>query len=311
VHTGLQNTTPAELQGLWARIEALGFDWISIWDHFYGATGLPGDTDCLEAVSMHAALALSTQRVECGSLVYCISYRHPAVLAKAITTLDHLSNGRAAIGIGAGWADLEYRAFGIDFPSAGVRLDQLEEGVAIVRSLLRNEVTTFAGKWFDVTEARNDPRPVQAALPIWVGGGGERRTLRIAARYADGWNVAFASPAAFARKRDVLHRHCEAIDRDPATIRCAVNVGLAWTDESLRQQFGATAEMVRAGVLGGSDDELVDRVGAYADAGADQVNISLRAPFDVDAIERFSAAAGLPTITAPPSVSCERASASE
>ena len=194
VHTGLQNTTPAELQALWARIEALGFDWISIWDHFYGATGSPGDTDCLEAVAMHAALAMSTHRVECGSLVYCISYRHPAVLAKAITTLDHLSNGRAAIGIGAGWAELEYRAFGIDFPSAGVRLDQLEEGVAIVRGLLRDEVTTFAGEWFDVTEARNDPRPVQAELPIWVGGGGERRTLRIAARYADGWNVAFAAP---------------------------------------------------------------------------------------------------------------------
>ena len=93
----------------------------------------------------------------------------------------------------------------------------------------------------------------------------------------------------------MLHRHCEAIGRDPATIRCAVNVGLAWTEESLRQQFGATADMVRPGVLGGSDDELVDRVGAYVDAGADQVNISLRAPFDVDAIERFSAAAGLPT----------------
>ena len=119
---------------------------------------------------------------------------------------------------------------------------------------------------------------MQAKLPIWVGGGGEKRTLRIAARYADGWNVPFVDPPTFAAKRDVLHRHCADVGRDPAEIRCAVNVGLAWTDESLHQQFGNLAERVRPGVLGGSVDEVVDRIGEYVDAGADQVNLALRAP---------------------------------
>ena len=116
VHAGLQHTTADELKSVWTRIEDLGFGWISIWDHFYGATGRPDDAACLEAVAMHAALACSTSKVRCGSLVYSIGYRHPAVLAKAITAIDQLSGGRADMGIGAGWAVVEYEAYGIPFP---------------------------------------------------------------------------------------------------------------------------------------------------------------------------------------------------
>jgi alkanesulfonate monooxygenase SsuD/methylene tetrahydromethanopterin reductase-like flavin-dependent oxidoreductase (luciferase family) len=172
-------------------------------------------------------------------------------------------------------------------------MDQLEEGVAILRGLLHDEETTFEGKWFRVDAARNEPRPIQAKLPIWVGGGGEKRTLRIAARFADGWNVPFVSPETFAAKRDVLHRHCAAIDRDPSEITCAVNLGLAWDEEGLRRQFGAIADFVRPGVLSGSVEEVVDRIGEYAAAGADQVNLALRAPFEVDALEQFATVAGL------------------
>lgn len=295
VHTGLQNTTVDELGDLWGRIEDLGFDWISIWDHFYSAT--PGDLGgCLEAVAAHAALACRTTRVRVGSLVYSVGYRHPAVLANAIATIDHLSGGRAEMGLGAGWSQVEYDAYGIPFPPLGTRMDQLEEGIQCVRSLLRRDTTDFAGDWFTLTEARNDPRPVQEALPIWVGGGGEKRTLRITARFADGWNVPFVGPDAFAAKRDVLHRHCDEVGRDPAEIRCAVNVGVAWTEESLLQQFGGMADFVRPGVLTGSDEEVIDRIGAYVDRGADQVNIALRArtdggpTWDVEALERFAAA---------------------
>jgi F420-dependent oxidoreductase-like protein len=293
VHVGLQHTNPAELRPLYRDIEALGFDWISVWDHFYGATGQPDDAACLEAVAMHATLACETSRVRCGSLVYSIGYRHPAVLAKAITTIDLISGGRADMGIGAGWAEIEYRAYGMEFPPVAKRMDQLEEGIQVLRGLLHGDVTTFAGEWFQLEDARNEPRPVQARLPIWVGGGGERRTLRIAARHADGWNVPFVSPEQFAHKRDVLHRHCADAGRDPADITCAVNLGLAWTEESLQQQFGAIAPLVRPGVLTGSLDDVVARVGEYVTAGADQVNIALRAPFDVDALERFSAAMSL------------------
>ncbi len=293
VHTGLQHTTAGELRVLWRRVELLGFDWISIWDHFYGATGRADDAACLEAVTMHAALACETERVTCGSLVYSIGYRHPAVLAKAITAVDLISGGRAAMGIGAGWAEVEYHAYGIDFPSAGTRLDQLEEGVTVLRGLLHDETTTFEGRWFTLRDARNEPRPIQEHLPIWVGGGGEQRTLRIVAEHADGWNVPFVDPATFAHKRDVLHRHCADFGRDPGGIRCAANVGLAWTDESLRQQFGNIADRVAPGVLRGSVEEVVDRIGQYVDAGADQVNLALRAPFDVESLEAFATALGL------------------
>ena len=162
-----------------------------------------------------------------------------------------------------------------------------------MRGLLHDDVTTFDGQWFSLRDARNEPRPVQRRLPIWIGGGGERRTLRIAAEHADGWNVPFMSPETFRHKREVLHEHCAAVGRDPADIRCAVNVGLAWSEDSLRQQFGAIADFVRPGVLGGSDAEVVDRIGEYVAGGADQVNLALRAPFDLEALERFAVNVGL------------------
>src|SRR4051794_29698203 len=288
VHTGLQNTTIDELRALWARIEALGFDWISIWDHFYSADFR--GSECLEAVAAHAALACDTTRVRCGSLVYCAGYRHPAVLANAITTIDHLSGGRADMGIGAGWAFNEYAAYGIPFPSTKERMDMLEESVQCLRLLLREEVSNFDGRYFQLKEARCEPRPVQAELPIWVGGGGEKRTLAIVAKYADGWNVPFIPPEEFARKRGVLAEHCGRAGRDVDSIKCAVNVGLAFSDESLRTQFGALADAIKPGVLTGSDDEMVDMVGRYADAGATQINVALRAPWLTDELERLAPA---------------------
>jgi F420-dependent oxidoreductase-like protein len=290
VHTGPQHTTVDELQRVWRGAEDLGFGWISIWDHFYAGTGQPDDAMCLEAVAMHTALACSTSRVRCGSLVYSVGYRHPAVLAKAITAIDLLSSGRADMGIGAGWAQVEYDAYGIPFPDLKTRMDQLDEGIQCLRGLLHDEVTTFDGRWFTLNQARNEPRPAQAKLPIWVGGGGEKRTLRIAAKYADGWNVPFIAPETFDHKNRVLDEHCAAVGRDPGDIARAVNVGLAYTEDSLRAQFGALADYVRPGVLSGSDEEIIDRIGQYIDAGANQVNLALRAPFDVESLERFAAA---------------------
>ena len=286
VHTGLQHTDLDELRSLWRRIEALGFGWISIWDHFYAAD-LSGH-HCHEAVAAHAALACTTERVRVGSLVYCAGYRHPAVLANAITTIDHLSGGRADLGLGAGWSEAEYAAYGIPFPSAGARLSLLDEYARCVRGLLRDESFDHQGEHFAFVDARCEPKPLQAELPIWIGGGGEKRTLRIAAELADGWNVPFVPPQEFARKRDVLHQHCDAVGRDPGEIRCAVNVGLAWSEESLVAQFGGLADYVRPGVVGGSDGEVVDRIGEYVAAGADQVNIALRAPWDPEALDRLA-----------------------
>jgi alkanesulfonate monooxygenase SsuD/methylene tetrahydromethanopterin reductase-like flavin-dependent oxidoreductase (luciferase family) len=288
VHAGLQKIDYADLRAFWVRIEELGFDWISIWDHFYAADN-SGDPECLEAITCHTALACATTRVTCGSLVYSAGYRHPAVLANAMATLDHVANGRVVLGLGGGWLQNEYDVYGLHYGSPGERLRMLNEYIQCVRGLLTQPKTTFDGEFFHLHDAQCEPKPVQARLPIWVGGGGEKVTLRIAAEHADGWNVPFIPPDVWAHKAQVLSEHCERIGRDPATITKGVNVGMAFTDEELQRQFGPMSEYVKPGVLSGSVQEMVDKVGAYVDAGASWVILAMRAPFDRDGLERFAA----------------------
>jgi alkanesulfonate monooxygenase SsuD/methylene tetrahydromethanopterin reductase-like flavin-dependent oxidoreductase (luciferase family) len=211
------------------------------------------------------------------------------VLANAIATIDQLSGGRVTLGLGAGWHQGEYDAYGIPFPSPGVRLRQLDEAIQCIRGLLTAEVTTFEGEFFQLHDARCEPKPVQARLPLWIGGGGERVTLRLAARHADGWNVPFLPPDDYARKIGVLDEHCAREGRDPTAITRAVNVGLAWDERSLEAQFGDLGKFLRPGVLMGSPQEIIDRIGAYRDAGAEWVIVAIRAPFDVDGLDRFAA----------------------
>ena len=288
VHTGLQNTSISELQDLWRRIEGHGFDWISIWDHFYAADGT-GNPHCLEAVTSHAALAATTSRVQCGSLVYSVGYRHPAVLANMLATLDQLSEGRTVFGLGAGWLVAEYEAYGIEFPSNGVRLRQVEEAIQCIRGLLTQDVTNFDGEFFNLTEAQCEPKPMQERLPLWIGGGGEKVTLRTCARHADGWNAAFITPEDYAHKGKVLDQHCADAGRDPSAITRTVNTPIAWDVDDLNAQFGKIAEYVKPSVLTGSTGEVVDKVGAYRDAGAEMLILAMRAPFDVDGLDRFAA----------------------
>jgi alkanesulfonate monooxygenase SsuD/methylene tetrahydromethanopterin reductase-like flavin-dependent oxidoreductase (luciferase family) len=289
VHTGVQNTTVDELRALWSDAEQLGFDGVSVWDHFYSSD--LASAECLEAVAMHTALACATTSVRCGCLVYCAGYRSPAVLAKAVTAIDLLSGGRAEIGLGAGWADAEYAAFGIPYPPLGQRLDLLAETAAAVRSLLRHQTTDLDGTHVRLTAARNEPRPRQPALPVWIGGTGERRTARIVAEHGDGWNLPFVPPGALPRKREVLTDHCRAVGRDPDEVRLGVNVIVCDDDTSLAAQFGPRTEAVRPGALvGTSVDQLADGLGRYVAAGADTVNVALRAPWDPDAHGRAAAA---------------------
>jgi alkanesulfonate monooxygenase SsuD/methylene tetrahydromethanopterin reductase-like flavin-dependent oxidoreductase (luciferase family) len=221
--------------------------------------------------------------------VYSAGFRHPAVLANAMATLDHVANGRVVLGLGGGWLQNEYDVYGLHYGSPGERLRMLNEYIQCVRGLLTQPKTTFDGEFFHLRDAQCEPKPVQERLPIWVGGGGEKVTLRIAAQHADGWNVPFIPPDVWAHKAQVLDSHCETFGRDPATITKGVNVGMAFTDEELRRQFGPMSEYVKPGVLSGSVQEMVDKVGAYVDAGASWVILAMRAPFDRDGLERFAA----------------------
>ena len=234
VHAGLQNTSIAELQGLWRRIEELGFDWISIWDHFYAADNT-GNPHCLEAITTHAALASTTERVQCGSLVYSAGYRHPAVLANAIATLDQIADGRVVLGLGGGWLQQEYDVYGMHYGTPGRTAAHAQRVHPMrARPAHAGSRTDFDGEFFTLHDAQCEPKPVQERLPIWVGGGGEKVTLRICAEHADGWNVPFIPPDVWAHKAKVLDEHCERIGRDPASITKSVNVGMAFTDEELR-----------------------------------------------------------------------------
>jgi len=288
VHTGPASTSVAELESLWARIEELPFEWISIWDHFHAADGR--STSCFEAVAVHMALAMRTTRVRCGSLVYCAAFRHPSILANAVAAIDQFSGGRCEVGLGAGWDEPEFAANGIQFRSAGERLDHLDEYARVLKLLLGGRPVDFGGRWFHLDSAICDPPPVQSPLPLWIGGGGEKRTLRIVAAHADGWNVPFISPEQYAHKNEVLDTHCADLGRDPSSVRRSVNVGVAPDRESLERQFGEIADFVSPGVLMGSTAEMVEGIGRFVDAGAQQINVALRAPYEVAALESIAEA---------------------
>jgi alkanesulfonate monooxygenase SsuD/methylene tetrahydromethanopterin reductase-like flavin-dependent oxidoreductase (luciferase family) len=174
------------------------------------------------------------------------------------------------------------------YGNPGERLRMLGEYIQCVRGLLTQERTTFEGEFFTMHDAQCEPKPVQARLPIWVGGGGEKVTLRIAAQHADGWNVPFIAPDVWAHKAQVLDEHCANAGRDPADIVKTINVGMAFTEDELTRQFGPMSNYVRPGVLSGSVQEMVDKVGAYVSAGAQWVILAMRAPFDRDGLERFA-----------------------
>ena len=287
--------TMAQMRAAWRTFDE-HLDWISAWDHLYEAPPAGGTVDHFEALTVLGALAADTERARLGCLVFYVGYRTPGVLAKAATTLDHLSNGRFELGLGGGWHQQEAEAFGYDFPPVGTRLDMLEEATTIIRSLLSQERTTFTGKHFRVSDASCLPAPVQPRLPIWIGGVGERKTLRIVAQQADGWNTAYITPQEFARLSGVLDDWCAKVDRNPAEVRRGVNLmfNLSTTSakavamrEQLEAQWGPAFARVGGGALLGTPDEAVARLLEYVDAGAQDINIALRAPWDADALDAY------------------------
>ena len=204
--------------GIATTAEAHGFDSVWVMDHLYqiGMVG-PKEDPMFEGYTLLAALAARTQRVALGTMVTGVTYRNPALLAKIVTTLAVISSGRAILGIGAAWNDDEHAGYGYDFPTAGERLDRLEEALQIIRAMFTEAAPTFEGRHYRVKAVLNNPKPIRGRIPVLIGGGGEKRTLRLVAQYGDACNV-FGDAEQVRHKLDVLERHCAEVSRDPGEI---------------------------------------------------------------------------------------------
>ncbi|MCB0989872.1 MAG: TIGR03560 family F420-dependent LLM class oxidoreductase [Acidimicrobiales bacterium] len=295
-HIGQQNMTMDEMRSLWRRLDAEGLDWISVWDHIYEAPPAGGTVDHFETVASLAALACDTTNARLGVLVFYVGYRNPGLLAKVAATIDHISGGRFTLGLGAGWHEQEAVAYGYDFPPAGRRLDMLDEATQAIRGLLTQDRTTFSGDWVTLDNASCLPRPVQDRLPIWIGGRGEKRTIPMVARLADGWNAAYVSAETFGRLNGLLTQHAEQVGRDPGSIERTVNLSfdLGLTDAEVAErrslvaaQWGDQAERLMSGSLLATPDQAVELILAYRDAGAQMVNVAFRAPWNAEALDAY------------------------
>jgi F420-dependent oxidoreductase-like protein len=248
-----QHCTWQELLDLFVAADENPF-FESAWtfDHFYPIYG-DWQGPCLESWVTLGALAQATSRIRIGSMVNGVVYRHPAVTANMAAALDIVSGGRLELGLGAGWNERECNAYGIELGSLKERFDRFEESVQCTVALLRDDAVDFAGRYYTLTGARNEPKPVQQPHPpIVIGGGGEKRTLRIAARYAQHWNFPGGTPDDFRRKRDVLHAHCADIGRDPAEIITSTHL-LMWpaktVDDVARQAEALAPTGIDLGIV--------------------------------------------------------------
>ena len=245
--------TWAEAREAAIEFDRLGFHSVWVCDHLYGVPmpSLP----ILEGWSELAAVAAITQRVELGTLVTPPFFRNPAVLAKQVATIDQISNGRTIVGLGSGWFASEYEAYGAPFPAVGERLQALEETCEILKRLWTEEQATFAGRHARVEQAYCEPKPVRRP-PILIGGGGERKLMRIAARHADIWNNLAVSQAQLGAKVEVLRRRCDEVQRDPASIeisqQCLVVIA---ADEAAARDALAKATRIYGGHMGGGLEE--------------------------------------------------------
>jgi F420-dependent oxidoreductase-like protein len=253
-----------DLFDLARHVGATGWDGIWVADHFMPAVP-PLEVPVQECWTTLGGLATAVPRVRLGSLVVGNTYRHPAVVANMAATVDHMSGGRMVLGLGAGWQVNEHDVYGIPLPSTGERLARLEEACAVIKGLLGQTRTSVAGRYYTITDAPLEPKPVQATLPLLIGGAGEQKTLRIAARWADEWNT-WGDPDFLARKAAVLDQRCEEVGRDPKSIQRSAQAIVEPEAPGIRTRPYSTGQPR----IGGSVEQLRDVVGRYREAGIDE-----------------------------------------
>jgi alkanesulfonate monooxygenase SsuD/methylene tetrahydromethanopterin reductase-like flavin-dependent oxidoreductase (luciferase family) len=278
------------------RADDLGYDTLWTWDHLYAIFGDPHQP-IFEGYTALAALAQATDRIRLGLFVGANTFRNPGLAAKAITTIDHISDGRAIAGIGGAWFELEHQAFGLDFGSGfGQRLDWLAEAAPAMRAMFDGTpVTSPAGGRYAFDDLRLDPLPVQPHLPIMIGGGGERKTLRIVAQWADMWNV-FGTPETVAAKDEILRAHCADVGRDSSeierTLGCKVTIRSSEAEaERVRRSLLEHNRTPMSRVEGdvsfwtGTPEQIAETMTSYIRVGFEHFIVELPAPYDVETME--------------------------
>lgn len=295
-----QQTTVEELKEVWKEAEALGFDTLWVNDHLLPSVG-PTDAANLEAWTLLAAMATVTSRVKIGVMVTSNTFRHPAVLAKMATTVDHLSKGRLIFGIGAGWFEREHQAYGVTFPPLKERAKQLDEALQVVTKLWAAESPiTFKGQHYTLTDAPFMPKSIQRPHPpIMIGGMGEKLILPLVARYAQMWNIPNLAPDEIAAKSKVLEQHCRKINRNCAEIERSYLTPLYIKADPasvqpllqrLAEVRGISVEQARKSILAGDPAAIRQQMQAYIDAGVTHFIINLRRPglYDREGVRLFA-----------------------
>ena len=284
IHTGPQDIEMDTLLALWRRADEAGFHWISVW-----TTSMRIHSSLVPILASKVSPRCPRWRQRRRRHVWDASCSArcsgtPRCWPKAAVTVDHVSGGRAELGLGAGWLEEEFDDFGYDFPPLGKRLDQLEEALAVTRSLLHDEETHFEGEYYKYSGAVCSPKPVNGTLRLWVGGRGKKRTPRLAAKFADGFNMPYLPPDDAADRLVALRQACDVAKRDAAEIETSVNVAFYLDGERGAE---SPPEHLAPGALTGSMQQAIDRIGEYADAGLDGLNLAFRPPIDPDLFERF------------------------
>ncbi|MCZ6874713.1 MAG: TIGR03560 family F420-dependent LLM class oxidoreductase [bacterium] len=258
--------------------------------------------NCIEAWTLLTALAPLTTTLRLGTLVTCNSYRHPSLLAKTVACLDSISRGRIDCGLGAGWKELEYRAYGIPFPSVSVRMAQLGEAVQVLKRLWTHDQVSFQGQYYQLDNATCRPKPVQNVLPLWIGGQGEKKLLRLVAEAADGWNMVMGSSLQQVRhKLNVLQQHCDAVGRDIASIDKSLFIltYLFDSEQEYRRILSeqarllgpdGTASLQHACQLGlaGSAEQVTDTLAQYLACGFDYIVALFPYTRERDMLQRYA-----------------------